>query len=695
MIALLFCLFLAQEKTVELRYTEVPPKIDGFIENIWLQADSAYDFIQWRPNDRIPTGEPTVVYFLADDNNLYIAFRCYTPGREPFASFKALEDHIWFYLDTFNSKSTAYMFAVCLSGHYDDGLMLEDGRVQDMSWDYVWFYGVKKYDERYEVEVRIPFKSIRYKKGLDEWGINLRRWHIQNYEVSNWTEVLQEEGMQISKFGTLTNVHPKSKGYYIELLPEGFFRYDRIGDSTDYTPSLSFNFKWDPTSQITLNGTINPDFAHIESDPYSLNLSRYPVRLEERRPFFIEGNEIFRMSHLGFPFFSSLDIFYTRRLGKPLPDGGSVPVLGGLKLINKGREWNFGVLGAYTDSTDGEPDRGFAIAKVNRAVLDNSEIGILFSGTRTSPDDYNYAACFDGAYRSGPSQFILQSALSDKNAKRGYAISSGGVYRTNNLIAVGSFITVDDSFDVYDMGYVPWQGLTDLYIAAGPAGYPETGPILRYYLEPGINLTKHPDTDQWSKFASLFFESQFRNMWGFNIYTQVGRQYEADTNYLYREIETSIWSGLRPNMNLYFGFNYAYCYNYWRSWIASQLWIWHWMSFVPTSRLSLITSGNFVFEWDPDGSIAAITPIWEPRIELKISHNIDISLYSEFVITTDEGDLGTAEIYSNRIGFLFAWNFMPKSWLYVAFNDFRENIGDGLTLQQRIGAIKAKYLLYF
>jgi hypothetical protein len=593
------------------------------------------------------------------------------------------------------------MFAVCLSGHYDDGLMLEDGRVQDMSWDFVWFYGIEKYEDKYEIEVRIPFKSIRYKAGLDEWGLQLRRWHIKDYAVSMWTTVLQETGMQISNFGTLKNVHPKSKGYYIELFPEAYFRYDKIGDSTEYKPSLSLNFKWDPTSQMTINGTINPDFAHIESDPYTFNLSRYPIRLDERRPFFIEGNEIFRMSHLGLGFFNSLDIFYTRLVGKPLADGGYVPILGGLKMINKGSDWNFGVLGAYTDSVDQEPNRGFMVGRVNRSILQSSDIGVLFSGTRTSPDDYNLALGVDGALRSGASQFILQSAVSDKNRKRGWAVSSGGIHRSSNFIAVGSFIAVDDSFDVWDMGYIPWQGITDLYLAAGPARYPETGPILRMYLEPGFVLTKYPESDEWSKFVSLFFEPNFRNMWGFNIYGQVGDQHEADTNYFYRSLDLSIWSGLRTSYNLHFGFNYAHRYNYYRSsiyqepWIASQFWLWHWMSFVPTSRVSLITEGDFVMEWDPYGELHAITPIWIPRIEYQITAQMDISLYSEFVFVTEEGRLNTAEIYSNRIGFLFSWNFSPKSWFYVAFNDLREDTGEGLELTERIGAVKIKYLLYF
>jgi hypothetical protein len=705
MIALVLSLFLVGNKSVELRYTDVAPQLDGVIEDLWLQADSAYDFTQYRPNDGVPANEPTVVYFLADDENLYIAFKCYTPGRKPYASYKGLEDHIWFYLDTFNSKSRAYMFAVCLSGHYDDGLMLENGKLQDTSWDYVWFFHIGEYKNGYVIEVRIPFKSIRYKKDLTEWGLQIRRWHIKDYAVTHWTDVRQEDGLQISQSGTLKNVHPKAQGYYVELYPEGFLRYDERGDSTEWTPSLSFNFKWDPTSQMTLNGTVNPDFAHIESDPYTFNLSRYPVRLEERRPFFVEGHDVFRMSHLGMGFFNSLDIFYSRRVGEPLPQPwvGSIPILGGLKLINKSTDWNFGVLGAYTgeftDSIPGLtaeiPNRSFGVARVNRAILDNSDIGMMFSGTMIDRDNYNYAIGLDGALRSGPSQFILQSAISDKNGMRGYAISSGGIHRSSNFIAVGSFLKVDSSFYVEDMGYVPWQGVTDLYLAAGPARYPETGPLLRMYLEPGIVITKYPESDEWSKFVSLFFEPDFRNMWGFNIYSQIGQMFEVDTNYFYRDLDVSVWSGLRPSYNLNFGFNYAHRYNYYRQWIASQLWIWHWMSFVPVSQLSLITYGDFVMEWDPYGELHAITPIWTPRIEYQINADMDISLYSEFVFLTEGGDLSTAEIYSNRIGFLFSWNFSPKSWLYIAFNDLRRDAGEGLELVERIGAVKVKYLIYF
>jgi hypothetical protein len=91
MIALVLSFFLVGEKSVELRYTEVAPHLGGVIEDVWLQADSAYDFTQYQSSDGLPASEPTIAYFLADDENLYIAFKCYTPGRRPYASLLSID----------------------------------------------------------------------------------------------------------------------------------------------------------------------------------------------------------------------------------------------------------------------------------------------------------------------------------------------------------------------------------------------------------------------------------------------------------------------------------------------------------------------------------------------------------------------------------------------------------------------------
>ncbi|MCK4322541.1 carbohydrate binding family 9 domain-containing protein, partial [candidate division WOR-3 bacterium] len=299
----LFFLFLIgvnNDKVVDVRFTEVAPVIDGVIEEVWEVADSAYNFVQFAPYEKEQPTERTAVYILQDKENLYFAFRCYAKEHKPIACFTSDEDDIRINIDPFNSKTTAYYFLLYASGIIDDGLFLDDGKRRDDSWDGVWYRAVKLYDDRFEVEVKIPFKSIRYKKGLTEWGINFGRYIAARKETDYWVEYTQLEGDMVSKYGTLRGVDPRSTGHYFELYPEGFLRYDKSGEEEGvYKLRGSLNFKWDVTPEMTLNATAYPDFAQIESDPFELNLERYPIYLDERRPFFLEGNEIFRMSDYG------------------------------------------------------------------------------------------------------------------------------------------------------------------------------------------------------------------------------------------------------------------------------------------------------------------------------------------------------------------------------------------------------------
>ncbi len=692
---LILVLLSFEKRVIEVHQVATSSKIDGYIEEIWHTADSAYDFIQLKPNEAEPSTEPTIVYVLADDQNLYFAYQCFTPGRKPYASFKGLEDHIYLFIDSFDSKTTAYFFSVCASGYHEDGLILENGKVWDWAWDGVWFFDVKCYDEHFEIEFKIPFKSIRYKKGLTDWGVNFERVSVKNYETTFWAPVNQKENMQVSQFGKLSGIVPKAKGHYVELYPEGFLRYDNISNKKDYKSGASFNMKWDITPQTTVNATVYPDFAQIESDPYTLNLSRYPTRLDERRPFFIEGSEVFRMSSLGESYFTPLEIFYSRRIGKPLAEGGSVPILGGLKFINKEKRWNFGLLASITDETNSEPYQGFAVLRARRNIMENSEIGMLISSAATAIDSYNYAIGIDGSYRRGASQFILQSAFSDRNTKKGWAVSSGGLYKTEKIFVNASFISISDSFDVEDIGYAPWAGITKLYLTAGPNKYYKQGPIQQISFGPGCVLTKEPGSNDWSKILFSLIELQFRYGWGVSAQGAAGRLFEADTNYIYHSFYATVWSGYHKMYRTHFGFDYSYIYNYYRDWLGYQSTLWFWGAYYPISPLSLSTEIDFVVEWDPDHNIAAITPYATPRIEYKITRDMDIAVYSQLVFQTEDGDLSYSEIYSNRIGFLFSWNFRPKSWFYIALNDYRVNFGNGLASQERIGAVKLKYVIYF
>ena len=699
---LLFLLTIDSDKIVEVRYTDTAPRIDGVIEEVWQAADSAYDFVQFEPYEKTEPTEKTVVYVLQDKENLYFAFRCYAEKHKPTSCLTADEDDIRMGIDTFGSKTTAYYFLVYASGIKNEGWILDNGRTLDDSWEGVWYRAVKLYDDRFEVEIKIPFKSIRYKKGLDEWGIIVGRYIAHNRETGMWKEFSQKEGVLISQYGTLKGVNPQTTGYYFELYPEAYLRHDKYeGEEGEYKPSISLNFKWDVTPQTTINATVYPDFAQIESDPFELNLSRYPIYLDERRPFFLEGKDIFRMADFGdMGFFDPLEIFYSRKIGK-LVKNDAVPIIGGLKLTNKSESWDIGALGAYTDeyvdTLNGidEPNQWFGVLRAKRSVFENSDIGMLFSGTMIDKDNYNYAFGLDGVYRKGANQFIAQGAVSDKSEKRGWALNSGYFGYIKNFVMFASAQAIHDSFDVSDIGFVPWAGQKKLLVMSGPYKQFQKGFIRDYFIAPGINVIQEPGNTNWSKLGAVEINSHFRNNWGFDCFASIGPYYEADTNYVYRTINLSVWGNLFGN-HIDFGGDYSYTYNYLRGFLAYQGSNRFSYSYSIIPQLSIGLASYLWVEWDTLNTIVAMWPMFRPRIDIRFNADISLTVFNELVTQMPGTDFGETELLSNRFGLLFSWNFLPKSWFYVALNDYREKGELGsLDPQYRIGAIKAKYLIYF
>lgn len=705
-ILVFFLVTVEENKVIEVHFTEQAPRIDGVIEDIWDTADSAYDFVQFEPYEKTPATERTVVYVLQDENNLYFAFRCYAEQAPPTACLTADEDDIRIGIDPFGSKTTAYYFQVFGSNIRYDGWILDDGRTYDDSWDGVWYRAIKIYDDYYDVEIKIPFKSIRYKKGLDEWGIIFGRYIAHNREYDLWKEFSQREGILTSKYGILKGVNPQAHGYYFEIYPEGYIRndtyeddvFENFGENTELSASL--NLKWDITPQTTINATINPDFAQIESDPFTLNLSRYPTYFDERRPFFLEGMDIFRMSEFGgWGFFDPLEIFYSRRIGKSL-NGDAVPIIGGLKLTSQSKDWNVGVLGAYTDeyAVDDsvvEPDRWFGVMRAKRRILHNSDVGVLFSGTRADTDDYNYALGVDGVYRAGANQFVVQSAVSDQSGKQGWAVDAGYFGYLGSFVTFTSARVISDSFDVSNIGFVPWVGEKQVLFMTGPYRQYDTGAIRDFFVAPGVIVVQEPGEEDWSVLGLVEWNTDFRNNWGFDMNLGAGKAYEADTDYVYRSFNLSVWGRIYGN-HINFGCNYEYSYNYARGFLAYQGGNWFSYSYSIIPNLSAGLATNYWIEWDDNNSIIAMWPRLRPQIFIRFNADMNLSIFDELVYAIPETNWGETELLTNRVGMLFSWNFLPKSWLYIALNDYRaqDEFGD-LQHQYTISAIKAKYLVYF
>ncbi len=697
-------LIFASEKSVDVHYTDIAPQIDGHIEDLWLSADSAYDFIQHEPYEKEEPEHRTTVYVLQDKNNIYFAFRCYSENHKPIAAFTKDEDNVRVSIDPFGSKTTGYYFLVFASNLQWDGWVLDDGRQWDDSWEGVWSRSTGVYDDRLEVEIKIPFKSIRYKKNLSEWGVQFMRYSARTRETDFWTEVTHDEGELVSKWGTLKGVNPQASGYYFELFPEAYVRYDQRSyeDSSTkkITPKASLNLKWDITPQISLNGTLYPDFAQIESDPFTLNLGRYPTYLRERRPFFIEGTDIFRMPGFGgWGFFTPLELFYSRRIGRSI-NGDVIPIIGGLKLTNTSRDWNFGLLGAYTGQQEyedslTEPNHGFGVFRLRRSIMHNSDIGLLFSGSMVDKDNYNYAIGIDGVYRRGSSQLIIQGAMSERNKTRGYAVTSGILSNFRNFRIFGSGFYSDDSFDVGDIGYVPWAGLKEFNLFAGPYKTFTAGFLQQIFVHAGAMISQQPGDSNWSYIGLLEFGPNYRNRWGNYVSINYGKRYEADTHYTSRSFNFNTWGNLAGQI-LNFGCWYGYTYNYSRGYPAYQGSNYFVFNYSIHDKVSVGINTNLWIEWDSTNTIINMMPLIRPNSVVRFSSNMTLTAFTEFVMLTPGTRLDSTELYSIRPAMLFSWNFRPKSWVYIALNDYQSQDSMG-ELQHRytIGAVKIKYLLYF
>ncbi|MEO0183141.1 MAG: hypothetical protein ABIL40_06670, partial [candidate division WOR-3 bacterium] len=415
---------------------------------------------------------------------------------------------------------------------------------------------------------------------------------------------------------------------------------------------------------------------------------------------FIEGSEIFRMSDFGegTGFYKPLRIFYSRRIGKSI-NNEVVPIIGGLKLTSKSEKLNYGIFGVYTEEVKDsnlvlEPRRGFGVFRGKYKVLENSDMGILFSGTAVNGDAYNYAIGVDGVYRSGPSQLIIQGAMSDKIGKRDWAVSSGYFGFIKSFLTMGSLQVIGDSFDVGDIGYVPWTGMKKFMLFTGPYITYPTGFLRNFWTGLGGALVQDPGEEEWSKIGFFNFNFNFRSNWGASLEFEGGPYYDADTNFLFRCTNLSVW-GNGPRYNIWGGANVNYSYNYYRGFLAYQLNSWYGFYWTMMPRVSVELNSNLWVEWDTLNTIIAIWPSATPRIDITITPTMTFGIFNEFVFNTPGMDFGKTEYLSNRFGFLFSYNFKPKSWLYIALNDYRKNQGQGLALQNQVGAIKAKYLIYF
>lgn len=476
-------------------------QIDGRLdEPYWQGVSAATDFIIYNPQNGVPSANRTEVRLLYDDDALYIGAVMYdsTPdsifaelGQRDDGDINA--DHFWVEISPFNDGLNGDMFKVSASNvQIDNKMTTTESWEHSDTWDAVWQSRTSINDEGWIAEIKIPYSALRFpRSAVQLWGINFWREVRRTRETSSWNFVTKEFGSSISHLGEMAGIKDVKPPLRLSLVPyvSGYLEHvtDEPGVGTSYNGGL--DLKVGLTESFTLDATLIPDFGQVQSDDHVLNLSPYEVKYNEKRPFFMEGTELFNKG----------DIFYSRRIGgtphlaedvKNLKgdneiitrNPAEVSLLNATKISGRTRGGlGIGVFNAVTNSTWAEVENTLTgetrrimtepLTNYNMIVLDQTlrndsyisamNTSVIRAGNRNEHFYTANVSAFDALVKTADRLWSASAgaALSQKyytslpTALGHYlgfnAGKTGGKFRTDY-----NFMLMSDTYDPNDMGYL-------------------------------------------------------------------------------------------------------------------------------------------------------------------------------------------------------------------------------------------------
>jgi hypothetical protein len=410
-----------------------PPFIDGRLdEPSWQSADVAGNFRQYEPHEGEPATERTEVRVLYDNSALYVGVRLYDsePGQIVARLSRRDEDpdadRFTFYVDPLHDRLTGAAFEVSAAGTQRDAIISNDTN-RDSSWDAVWESAVSIDSEGWTIEMRIPLSQLRFlRSDRQTWGFNAERFIYRKNE-RDWFELVpRAESGLASRMAVLTDINGVEPRRALEVVPYTAFRSEFVespvvgnpfNDGSRQFGAAGLDLRYALRSNVILSATVNPDFGQVEIDPAVVNLGAFETFFPEKRPFFIEGAQIF--SNFGYLGANSRfgfnrdepSLIHTRRIGRTpqglasgdfadIPSGTTI--LGAAKLTGKTTKgWSFGILEAVTGrefartETAGqrslvevEPLTNYFAGRLLREFGDGrSGLGTLFTSVNRQFDD--------------------------------------------------------------------------------------------------------------------------------------------------------------------------------------------------------------------------------------------------------------------------------------------------------------------
>jgi hypothetical protein len=491
--------------------TDAPPVIDGRLDDAgWASAPAHESFTQKFPVQGASPSERTTFRVLYDDTALYVGIDCEQRTlpiiRRLTRRDRIVEsDRVSIAIDTRGDGTTAYDLTVNASGVLADAIRFNDTEI-DEDWDETWDARVAETDHGWSVEMRIPLRILRYSAAnAQRWRLQVRRYLSSTRETDEWTLIPRDGGGEVSRYGWLDGVGGLRRNAGLEIRPFALARVDRrdpgtetLGSGTSGRLSAGADFKWHATGDLTLDATLNPDFAQVEADRLVLNLTNYEIELPEKRPFFLEGRDVWK---------TPLPLLYTRRIGRVAPEAPALrdreglvdpttpaPLLGAQKLVGRiGPRTGIGTLTALTgpnealvrDAAGNDRTRPveartlFSALRLKHELFANGHVGLMATAVTRGEQARDYerdaglaicpmgervrtgARCFHDAYvgsadmrwRSPDGAWALTSQVVGTAIHDGppRTLRDGTVIRSGDLGAGGEVKIAKE-------GGVPWVG---------------------------------------------------------------------------------------------------------------------------------------------------------------------------------------------------------------------------------------------
>ena len=407
-----------------------PLVLDGRLdEDIYRRVSPVGNFVQQEPNEGQLATEQTEVWLWFDDDNIYIAARCWHSEPDRIVANEMKRDSYNMFgnevfgvvIDPFYDRRNGYLFLTnALGGLFDATITNE--RSPNIDWNTVWDVQTDRFAGGWTLEMAIPFQSLRFPAGaMQQWGINFHRRVVSKNEASFLTSIpaaLSYQGLfKMSSAATLVDLDVPAAGSRFELKPYAIADLTtNLNASPSYTDKFSgtggLDVKYGVTDGLTADFTVNTDFAQVEVDEAQVNLTRFNLFFPEKREFFLEGQGIFEFGGgldqdvTTFYFKGQMYggeapvLFFSRRIG--LDDGRAVPIRGGGRLTGKTGPYSIGLLDVQTGSdemSDTNPTN-FSVIRVKRDILRRSSIGGLFTGRSVSVDGQGMSSTYgvDGVF---------------------------------------------------------------------------------------------------------------------------------------------------------------------------------------------------------------------------------------------------------------------------------------------------------